>query len=96
MSVVYKGGSDCPPVSPPSFTVSSGSQERRRLEERAELGSRWSWLQVRLEDLEERTRQMVELHKHIRSTKVSGKHSLLLKWAFCKHSSMYQPDNCKE
>lgn len=85
MSVVYKGGSDCPPVSPPSFTVSSGSQERRRLEERAELGSRWSWLQVRLEDLEERTRQMVELHKHIRSTKVSG-----------KHAHMYQPDNCKE
>ncbi|XP_029695318.1 KAT8 regulatory NSL complex subunit 1-like protein isoform X4 [Takifugu rubripes] len=47
----------------------SGSQERRRLEERAELGSRWSWLQVRLEDLEERTRQMGELHKHICSTK---------------------------
>ncbi|CAF91534.1 unnamed protein product, partial [Tetraodon nigroviridis] len=48
---------------------SGSSSERWWLEERAELGSRWSWLQVRLADLEQRTRHMEELHKHIRSTK---------------------------
>ncbi|KAM9346861.1 KAT8 regulatory NSL complex subunit 1-like protein [Symphorus nematophorus] len=47
----------------------SGSCERRWLEERAELGSRWSWLQLRLAELEGRIQQLVELHKHIRSTK---------------------------
>ncbi|XP_071314763.1 KAT8 regulatory NSL complex subunit 1-like protein isoform X2 [Trachinotus anak] len=49
--------------------VSSSSCERRWLEERAELGSRWSWLQLRLAELEGRTQQLVELHKHIRSSK---------------------------
>ncbi|XP_074515745.1 KAT8 regulatory NSL complex subunit 1-like protein isoform X4 [Sebastes fasciatus] len=48
---------------------SSSSCERRWLEERAELGSRWSWLQLRLAELEGRIQQLVELHKHIRSTK---------------------------
>ncbi|XP_068185502.1 KAT8 regulatory NSL complex subunit 1-like protein isoform X2 [Antennarius striatus] len=43
--------------------------ERQWLEERAELGSRWSWLQLRLSELEGRIQQMVELHKHIRSIK---------------------------
>ncbi|GLD59955.1 KAT8 regulatory NSL complex subunit 1-like protein [Lates japonicus] len=47
----------------------SSSCERRWLEERAELGSRWSWLQLRLAELEGRIQQMVELHKHIRSSK---------------------------
>ncbi|XP_044073599.1 KAT8 regulatory NSL complex subunit 1-like protein isoform X2 [Siniperca chuatsi] len=46
-----------------------GSCERRWLEERAELGSRWSWVQLRLVELEGRIQQLVELHKHIRSTK---------------------------
>ncbi|XP_031714495.1 KAT8 regulatory NSL complex subunit 1-like protein isoform X1 [Anarrhichthys ocellatus] len=45
------------------------SCEGRWLEERAELGSRWSWLQLRLAELEGRIQQPVELHKHIRSTK---------------------------
>ncbi|XP_042350774.1 KAT8 regulatory NSL complex subunit 1-like protein isoform X2 [Plectropomus leopardus] len=45
------------------------SCERRWLEERAELGSRWSWLQLRLAELEGRIQQLVEVHKHIRSTK---------------------------
>ncbi|KAM8748547.1 KAT8 regulatory NSL complex subunit 1-like protein isoform 2-T2 [Acanthopagrus schlegelii] len=48
---------------------SSSSYERRWLEERAELGSRWSWLNLRLAELEGRIQQLVELHKHIRSTK---------------------------
>ncbi|XP_022597065.1 KAT8 regulatory NSL complex subunit 1-like protein [Seriola dumerili] len=48
---------------------SSISCERRWLEERAELGSRWSWLQLRLAELEGRIQQLVELHKHIRSSK---------------------------
>ncbi|XP_040914062.1 KAT8 regulatory NSL complex subunit 1-like protein isoform X2 [Toxotes jaculatrix] len=47
----------------------SSSCERRWLKERAELGSRWSWLQLRLAELEGRTQQLVELHKHIRSSK---------------------------
>ncbi|XP_070771370.1 KAT8 regulatory NSL complex subunit 1-like protein [Enoplosus armatus] len=47
----------------------SGSCERPWLEERAELGSRWSWLQLRLAELEGRIQQLVELHKHIRSTR---------------------------
>ncbi|KAK2839652.1 hypothetical protein Q5P01_013392 [Channa striata] len=46
--------------------------ERQWLEERAELGSRWSWLQLRLVDLEGRILQLVELHKHIRSSKGGG------------------------
>ncbi|XP_051259897.1 KAT8 regulatory NSL complex subunit 1-like protein [Dicentrarchus labrax] len=46
-----------------------GSCEGRWLEERAELGSRWSWLQLRVAELEGRTQQLVELHKHIRSSK---------------------------
>ncbi|XP_033470896.2 KAT8 regulatory NSL complex subunit 1-like protein isoform X2 [Epinephelus lanceolatus] len=50
-------------------TISSSSCERRWLGERAELGSRWSWLQLRLVELEGRIQQLVELHKHIRSTK---------------------------
>ncbi|KAE8299450.1 KAT8 regulatory NSL complex subunit 1-like protein MSL1v2 [Larimichthys crocea] len=52
-----------------SSSSSSSSCERRWLEERAELGSRWSWLQLRLAKLEGRIQQLVELHKHIRSTK---------------------------
>ncbi|XP_041807140.1 KAT8 regulatory NSL complex subunit 1-like protein isoform X2 [Chelmon rostratus] len=50
-------------------TKTSPVCERRWLEERAELGSRWSWLQLRLAELEGRIQQLVELHKHIRSTK---------------------------
>ncbi|XP_070832606.1 KAT8 regulatory NSL complex subunit 1-like protein isoform X1 [Chaetodon trifascialis] len=52
-----------------SKTKTSPLCERRWLEERAELGSRWSWLQLRLADLEEWIQQLVKLHKHIRSTK---------------------------
>ncbi|XP_008289047.1 KAT8 regulatory NSL complex subunit 1-like protein [Stegastes partitus] len=48
---------------------SSSSCERQWLEERAELSSRWSWLQLRLTELEGRIQQLVERHKHIRSTK---------------------------
>ncbi|XP_029386674.1 KAT8 regulatory NSL complex subunit 1-like protein isoform X3 [Echeneis naucrates] len=47
----------------------SSSCERRWLEARAELGSRWSWLRLRLAELEGRIQQLVELHKHIRSSK---------------------------
>uniref|UniRef100_UPI0037E8585B KAT8 regulatory NSL complex subunit 1-like protein n=1 Tax=Semicossyphus pulcher TaxID=241346 RepID=UPI0037E8585B len=47
----------------------SSSCARRWLEERAELGSRWSWLQLRLAELEGRVQQLVGLHKHIRSSK---------------------------
>ncbi|XP_023125926.2 KAT8 regulatory NSL complex subunit 1-like protein isoform X2 [Amphiprion ocellaris] len=47
----------------------SSSCERQWLEERAELSSRWSWLQLRLTELEGRIQQLVECHKHIRSTK---------------------------
>ncbi|XP_047457563.1 KAT8 regulatory NSL complex subunit 1-like protein isoform X2 [Mugil cephalus] len=45
------------------------SYEKQWLAERAELSSRWSWLQLRLADLEGRIQQLVELHRHIRSTK---------------------------
>ncbi|XP_063743050.1 KAT8 regulatory NSL complex subunit 1-like protein isoform X2 [Eleginops maclovinus] len=53
----------------PVSSSSNSSCERRWLEQRAELGSRWSWLQLRLAELEGRTQQLVELHKHIRSCK---------------------------
>ncbi|KAM3607581.1 uncharacterized protein V6R79_010122 [Siganus canaliculatus] len=46
-----------------------GISDRQWLEVRAELGSRWSWLQLRLSALEGRIQQLVELHRHIRSTK---------------------------
>ncbi|XP_028992675.1 KAT8 regulatory NSL complex subunit 1-like protein isoform X3 [Betta splendens] len=52
-----------------TLPASSSSCERRWLEERAELGSRWSWLQLRLAELEGRIQQVVELHKHICSSK---------------------------
>ncbi|XP_061580492.1 KAT8 regulatory NSL complex subunit 1-like protein isoform X2 [Cololabis saira] len=44
-------------------------RKRQWLEERAELGSRWSWLQLRVAELEGRIKHLAELHKHIRSTK---------------------------
>ncbi|XP_029981696.1 KAT8 regulatory NSL complex subunit 1-like protein isoform X2 [Sphaeramia orbicularis] len=50
-------------------TKASTICERRWLEERAELGSRWSWLQLRLAELDGRIQQLGELHKHLRSTK---------------------------
>ncbi|XP_074550440.1 KAT8 regulatory NSL complex subunit 1-like protein isoform X2 [Halichoeres trimaculatus] len=55
-------------TSPPVFSRGSRS-ERQWLEERAELGSSWSWLQLRLTELEGRIQQLDSLHKHIRSTK---------------------------
>ncbi|KAK5598958.1 hypothetical protein CRENBAI_001201 [Crenichthys baileyi] len=47
----------------------SSSCEMQWLEERAELSSRWIWLQLRLSELDGRIEQLVELHKNIRSTK---------------------------
>ncbi|KAM4558841.1 KAT8 regulatory NSL complex subunit 1-like protein [Odontesthes bonariensis] len=49
--------------------VGSNTRERQWLEERAELSSIWSWLQLRLDELEGRMQQLVKLHTHIRSTK---------------------------
>lgn len=45
------------------------SSEMRWLGERAEVGSRWSWLLLRLAELEVRIRHLVELHEHLHSTK---------------------------
>ncbi|KAG7261963.1 hypothetical protein CRUP_038181 [Coryphaenoides rupestris] len=42
----------------------------RWLRERAEIGSRWSWLQLRVDELEGRIGHATVLHKHLRSTKV--------------------------
>ncbi|XP_039455488.1 KAT8 regulatory NSL complex subunit 1-like protein isoform X2 [Oreochromis aureus] len=47
----------------------SSSCERQWLEERAELSSRWSWLELRLAELEGRILQLEGVHKHIRSVK---------------------------
>ncbi|XP_035995389.1 KAT8 regulatory NSL complex subunit 1-like protein isoform X1 [Fundulus heteroclitus] len=47
----------------------SSSGKMQWLEERAELSSRWIWLQLRVSELDGRIEQLVELHKHIRSTK---------------------------
>ncbi|CAL8266886.1 unnamed protein product [Lota lota] len=44
--------------------------ELRWLGDRAEMGSRWSWLVLRLAELEGRIRHLVELRKHFHSTKV--------------------------
>uniref|UniRef100_A0A8C6T0Q3 PEHE domain-containing protein n=1 Tax=Neogobius melanostomus TaxID=47308 RepID=A0A8C6T0Q3_9GOBI len=49
--------------------VASPCFERRWLDERAELGSRWSWLQLRVSELDGRIQQLMKLHKNIRSTK---------------------------
>ncbi|CAN9497869.1 unnamed protein product [Ophioblennius macclurei] len=43
--------------------------EKQWLEERAELGSRWSWLQLHLAELERRIQQLNGVHKYIRSNK---------------------------
>ncbi|KAK7939628.1 hypothetical protein WMY93_002954 [Mugilogobius chulae] len=50
-------------------SVASPCFEKRWLKERAELGSRWSWLQLRVTELEGRIRQLTKLHKNICSAK---------------------------
>ncbi|MGH0136760.1 UNVERIFIED_CONTAM: hypothetical protein FKN15_016874 [Acipenser sinensis] len=40
------------------------------VEQRATVGSRWSWLQAQVSDLEYRIRQQTELYRHIRTNKV--------------------------
>ncbi|KAM9851192.1 KAT8 regulatory NSL complex subunit 1-like protein [Aulostomus maculatus] len=52
-----------------SSSSSSSSCKGKWLEERAMLGSRWSWLQLRVADLEGRIMQLMEIHKQIRSAK---------------------------
>ncbi|MGH0120627.1 UNVERIFIED_CONTAM: hypothetical protein FKN15_009992 [Acipenser sinensis] len=43
--------------------------EWRWLSERAEIGSRWTWLQARISDLEYKIQQLSDLHTQILSTK---------------------------
>ncbi|XP_029967845.1 KAT8 regulatory NSL complex subunit 1-like protein isoform X2 [Salarias fasciatus] len=43
--------------------------EKQWLEERAELGSRWSWLHLHLAELERRIQQLIGVHRRIRSSK---------------------------
>lgn len=50
-------------------SISSSSCEKQWLEERAELSSRWTWLELRLAELEGRILQLEGVHKHIRSMK---------------------------
>uniref|UniRef100_A0A1A7XCH6 KAT8 regulatory NSL complex subunit 1-like n=1 Tax=Iconisemion striatum TaxID=60296 RepID=A0A1A7XCH6_9TELE len=45
------------------------SFEGKWLEERAELSCRWSWLQLRLSELDGRIQRMTDLHKNIRATR---------------------------
>nr|XP_004555585.2 KAT8 regulatory NSL complex subunit 1-like protein isoform X2 [Maylandia zebra] len=47
----------------------SSSCEKQWLEERAELTSRWTWLELRLDELEGRILQLEGVHKHICSMK---------------------------
>ncbi|XP_028847682.1 KAT8 regulatory NSL complex subunit 1-like protein isoform X2 [Denticeps clupeoides] len=47
----------------------SGGCERRWLAERAELASRWTWLQMRVAELESRIQQLGSLHQQIVKTK---------------------------
>lgn len=47
----------------------SSSCEKQWLEERAELSSRWTWLELRLAELEGKILQLEGVHKHIRSMK---------------------------
>lgn len=64
----------------PPASSSSSSCERQWLEERAELSSRWSWLELRLAELEGRILQLEGVHKHIRSVKVWQKVSVPTDW----------------
>ncbi|CAL8320891.1 unnamed protein product [Merluccius merluccius] len=50
--------------------ASPTSSEVRWLGERAEMGSRWSWLLLRLAEVETRVRHLVDLHKRLHSTKI--------------------------
>lgn len=50
-------------------SISSSCCEKQWLEERAELSSRWTWLELRLAELEGRILQLEGVHKHIRSMK---------------------------
>ncbi|XP_054644036.1 KAT8 regulatory NSL complex subunit 1-like protein isoform X2 [Dunckerocampus dactyliophorus] len=49
--------------------VIGSSCEHKWLKERAEIGSRWCWLQLRLADLEGKIVQLGDLHRNIRSSK---------------------------
>lgn len=48
------------------------------LKERAELCSRWTWLQMRLTELDSQIQQLGELHKHILANRVKHEHSFIL------------------
>ncbi|KAK0154054.1 KAT8 regulatory NSL complex subunit 1-like protein [Merluccius polli] len=50
--------------------ASPTSSEVSWLVERAEMGSRWSWLLLRLTEVEARVRHLVDLHKRLHSTKI--------------------------
>ncbi|KAJ0005866.1 hypothetical protein NQD34_015760 [Periophthalmus magnuspinnatus] len=52
-------------------SVASPCFEKKWLNERAELGSRWTWLQLRVAELDGRIQQLTELHKNICSAKGS-------------------------
>ncbi|XP_066544115.1 KAT8 regulatory NSL complex subunit 1-like protein [Amia ocellicauda] len=43
--------------------------EWRWLTDRAEIGSRWTWLQARVSELEFKIQQLTDLHRHLHSTK---------------------------
>nr|XP_057938337.1 KAT8 regulatory NSL complex subunit 1-like protein [Doryrhamphus excisus] len=51
------------------ISLIGSSCEHKWLKERAEIGSRWCWLQLRLADLEGKIVQLGDLHKNIRSSK---------------------------
>lgn len=55
------------------YRLSSFCRQKRALwkysTDRASIGSRWTWLQVQISDLEYRIRQHTDLHRQIRSAK---------------------------
>ncbi|KAK6315290.1 hypothetical protein J4Q44_G00148190 [Coregonus suidteri] len=53
----------------PVYSITRHGCEWRWQRERAEVGSRWTWLQLHVAKLEGRIQQLGDLHKHITSTK---------------------------
>lgn len=60
------------------FVHSNCSTEWKWLVDRARVGSRWTWLQAQISDLECKIQQLTDIHRQIRASKVLSVCVLLL------------------
>ncbi|XP_017177805.1 KAT8 regulatory NSL complex subunit 1-like protein isoform X11 [Mus musculus] len=58
------------PVSSECWDKSNSSTEWKWLVDRAQVGSRWTWLQAQISELEYKIQQLTDIHRQIRASKV--------------------------